>query len=111
MNRSIYHLFNGQTIDCRAWSIRPRALSEDDGHEGCSSRLRDNSSPNPPQTTARDSVGPRFRNEELLEEADGVPIGHAGEKVARRGVESLLLDRAPIEELVGAVAHFVPEAA
>src|SRR5439155_20082750 len=54
---------------------------------------------------------PGFRNEQLLEEADGVTVGHAGDEVARRGVEAFGVDRAAIEELIGMLAHLVPESA
>src|SRR5262249_10769058 len=55
------------------------------------------------------SACPRLRNEELLVEADRVPIGHAGEKITRRGVEALLVDRALIQELSGTLSDLLPQ--
>src|SRR6185295_1902559 len=50
---------------------------------------------------------PWLRDEELLEEADGVAVGHAGDEVARRHVDTIGVDGTAIEELVGALAHLV----
>ena len=57
------------------------------------------------------SIDPGLRDEQLLEEADGVAVGHAGEKVAGGGVEPFRLDRPPVEELVGPLADLLPQPA
>jgi hypothetical protein len=51
---------------------------------------------------------PRPRNIELLEQGDGVAIGHPCDEISQGGVASLLLDSAPIEELVGPLANLLP---
>ena len=42
---------------------------------------------------------PGLRNEELLEQPDGVAVGHACHEVANRGVQPFLLDRLRVQEL------------
>src|SRR5437867_2405424 len=54
--------------------------------------------------------GPGLGNEKLLEKPDGIPIGHACHEIARSGVDTLLFDRAVIQELAGPLADFFPEA-
>src|SRR6202022_3180402 len=55
--------------------------------------------------------GPRLRDEELLEQTHGVAIGHARNEVARRSIESFVLDGSRIQELVRTVSDFLPETA
>src|SRR6185295_12628674 len=52
--------------------------------------------------------GPWLRNEELLEKAHGVAVGHARDEIAGGGVEPLVLERARIEELGGALPDLLP---
>src|SRR6266542_1862756 len=57
------------------------------------------------------NLDPRLRDEQLLVEAHRITVGHAGKEVHRGGVQPFLIDRAPIEELGGALAHLLPEPA
>src|SRR3954454_666806 len=52
---------------------------------------------------------PRLRNVELLEQPDGVTIGHAGDEVPRCGVETVLVDRAWVQEFGRPFANLVPQ--
>src|SRR5262249_5847070 len=54
-------------------------------------------------------TSPPLRNAELLEEADGVAVGHAGEKIARRDVEPVGGDGAEVQEFLGPLANLFPE--
>ena len=54
---------------------------------------------------------PGLRNVQLLEETDRIAIGHAGDEVARGGVDPFGFDGHGIEELFGSLVHFLPEAA
>ena len=47
----------------------------------------------------------------LLEERDGIAVGHPGDEVTGGGVDALLLDRAGVEEIVRLLAGLLPEAA
>jgi len=52
--------------------------------------------------------GPRLGDEQLFVEADGVPIGHAGDEVARGAVDSFGVDDSQVEELVWVLPHLLP---
>src|SRR3954469_1043712 len=52
---------------------------------------------------------PGLRDEELLEQAYGVAIAHAGDEVSRGGVEALSLDDGHVEKLRRPLAHLFPE--
>jgi len=52
--------------------------------------------------------GPGLRDEKLLEQTDGVAVRHAGDEVARGGVEALGFDRMAIEEFVGPLPDLLP---
>src|SRR5580693_5221845 len=69
--------------------------------------------PNYPTTQLTDSLfdAPGFRDVELLEQANRVPIRHAGDEVAGGGVEALCLDRPQVQKLIGAFPHLFPQAA
>src|SRR5713101_4499266 len=54
---------------------------------------------------------PRFRDEKLFVEADGITVGHAGDEISCGHVEALRLDGAAVEELVRPLADFFPQAA
>src|SRR5262252_103809 len=53
---------------------------------------------------------PGLRNVELLEQADGVAVGHAGDKIAGGGVEALAFDRARVEKRGRLLANLLPQA-
>src|SRR5580765_5054775 len=53
---------------------------------------------------------PGPRNVELLEERDGVPVGHAGDEVAPGGVEAFLLDRRRVQVNLRPLADLFPQA-
>src|SRR5690349_4231993 len=72
--------------------------------------------PREPSSFARSSAvscmfDPRPRDEEIFVEADGVAIGHAGEEIARRGIEPLALDGRLIQKIAGPRPHSFPQAA
>src|ERR1044071_2102013 len=54
---------------------------------------------------------PRLRDEQRLEQIDGIAIGHPGKEISRRGIEAFLVYRARIEKHVRALADFFPEPA
>src|SRR5580765_6566893 len=65
-------------------------------------------------TTSRELVAyfdPGLGDEELLVEADGVAVRHAGDKVLRRHVEALVPDGPAVQELLGPLADLVPQPA
>ena len=56
-------------------------------------------------------VHPRLRNEELLVEADGVAVGHAGQEIPRGRIEPLFVNRSLVQELCRTLADLLPQAA
>src|SRR5262245_52733021 len=77
-------------------------------------RPRSSRTPTPrgPGGCVAPSVGvPGLRDEQLLEQADGIAVGHAGDEVARGGVEALGVDGASVEKLIGPFTNLLPQAA
>src|SRR5437762_793777 len=70
----------------------------------------------PPETSGGNpslylDFDPGLGNEELLVEADRVPVGHAGKEVPGGGVQALLVNRARVEELPRLLVDLFPQPA
>src|SRR5262245_63632566 len=52
---------------------------------------------------------PGLGDEQLLEETNGEAVGHAGDEVPERGIESLLFDRACFEVLTRTLPKLLPQ--
>src|SRR5687768_10678167 len=64
----------------------------------------------PPYTIGRGLFNrPGLRNKELLEQPDGVAVGHPCHEVARRHVEPFFLDGLRIEKLAGPLPDLLPQ--